>query len=112
MPELNGLIPHLTIDGASAAIDFYTQAFGATQVARHKEEKGERLMHAHLKVNGGDLFLNDAFPEFGEPAKAPASVVLALRVDDPDKWWKRAIGKFRRRWRTNTKTATPPPTKR
>jgi PhnB protein len=91
MPELNGLIPHLTVDGATSAIDFYKQAFAADEIARHPADDGKRLMHAHLKVNGCDLFLNDAFPEYGEPAKPPASVTLALRVDDPDKWWKRAV---------------------
>ena len=91
MPEIDGLVPHLTVDGAKAAIDFYKQAFAAEEIARHATDDGERLMHAHLKINGCDLFLNDPMPEYGAPAKSPAAVTMALRVDDPDKWWKRAV---------------------
>lgn len=91
MPYANSLIPHMTInDNAKAAIDFYKQAFGAEEVMRHDADDGKRLMHAHLKVNGHDVFLMDAFPEFGSPMTAPSGTMLALRVDDPDHWWERA----------------------
>lgn len=86
-----GLIPHMTInDNAKAAIDFYKKAFGAEELGRHDAEDGKRLMHAHLKINDHDLFLMDAFPEHGSPNSPPAGIMLALRVDDPDKWWERA----------------------
>lgn len=86
-----GLIPHMTInDNAKAAIDFYKEAFGAEELGRHDAEDGKRLMHAHLKINDHDLFLMDAFPEHGSPSTPPAGIMLALRVDDPDKWWERA----------------------
>lgn len=88
-----GLIPHMTInDNAKAAIDFYKKAFAAEELGRHAADDGKRLLHAHLKVNGHDLFLMDAFPEHGSPVTAPAGVMLALRVDYPDKWWDRAVG--------------------
>lgn len=91
MPYANNLIPHMTInDNAKAAIEFYKEAFGAEEVGRHDAEDGKRLMHAHLKVNGHDLFLMDAFPEYGSPITAPAGVMIALRVEDPDTWWARA----------------------
>lgn len=85
------LIPHMTInDNAKAAIDFYKKAFGAEELARHDAEDGKRLMHAHLKVNGHDVFLMDAFPERGSPMTAPSGIMIALLVDDSDKWWDRA----------------------
>ncbi len=91
MPYANSLIPHMTInDNAKAAIDFYKKAFAAEEVSRHDADDGKRLMHAHLKVNGHDLFLMDAFPEHGSPMTAPLGVMLALRVNDPDKRWNRA----------------------
>ena len=86
-----GLIPHMTInENAKAAIDFYKKAFGAEEIGRHDAEDGKRLMHAHIKVNDHDIFLMDAFPEYGTPITPPAGVMLALRVEDPDKWWQRA----------------------
>ena len=89
-----GVAPHLTIPsrGGQAAIEFYTRAFGATEVRRMLAEDGERLMHAYLRINGGDVMLHDEFPEMnGEQDIAPKGVTLHLQVDDADEWWNRAI---------------------
>ena len=89
-----GIAPHLTIPsrGGQAAIEFYTRAFGATEVRRMLAEDGERLMHAYLRINGGDVMLHDEFPEMnGEQDIAPKGVTLHLQVDDADEWWNRAI---------------------
>lgn len=89
-----GVTPHLTIPsrGGQAAIEFYTRAFGAVEVRRMLAEDGERLMHAHLTINGGSVMLNDEFPEMdGEQDIVPKGVTLHLQVDDADEWWKRAL---------------------
>jgi PhnB protein len=88
-----GVTAHLTIrDGkASDAIDFYRRAFGAEEVGRHMADDGKRIMHAHLKLNGGSLMLNDEFPEFmSAPATPPGSLVLHLQVPDADAAWEKA----------------------
>lgn len=89
-----GVIPHLTIPGgrAAEAIDFYKAAFGAEELARHAADDGKRLLHAHLRVNGGDVLLNDDFPEYrgGDPA-VPGGVTLHLGVEDADAAWQRAL---------------------
>jgi PhnB protein len=91
----SGISPHLTIrDGrASEAIDFYMRAFGVTEIFRKEAQDGKRLMHAHLEVNGGALFLNDDFPEMmgGIPSSAPTGVTLHLEVADADVAWERAL---------------------
>lgn len=90
----DGVIPHLTIrDGkASEAIDFYTAAFGAEEQLRHPADDGKRLMHAHLKINGASVMLNDDFPEYsGTTTAPPSAVTLHLQVDDADRWWQRAV---------------------
>ena len=89
-----GLTPHLTIPsrGASAAVDFYIIAFGAEVLDRKLADDGERLMHAHLKINGASVMLNDEFPEYtGVQDVRPAGVTLHLQVADPDAWWTRAM---------------------
>ena len=89
-----GVTAHLTIrDGKAAdAIDFYGKAFGAEEVGRHMADDGKRIMHAHLKVNGGSLMLNDEFPEFmSAPATPPGSLVLHLQVPDADAAWEKAV---------------------
>lgn len=88
-----GITPHITIrdNRAAEAISWYKQAFGAEELMRHPAEDG-RLMHAHLKINGGSLMLHDDFPEHSTgPSKPPASLVLHLDVADADSAWKRAL---------------------
>lgn len=107
----NGVTPHLTIpDGrAVEAIAFYKRAFGAEEgmppmIAGDMPAMGEgapdmsgdtRVMHAHLRLNGGSLMLNDAFPEFvaekDRNTGAPAWTTLHLQVDDADLWFERAL---------------------
>ena len=41
--------PYLMVDGAAAAIDFYTRAFGAEEVMRMPAPEGDRLMHAEIR---------------------------------------------------------------
>ena len=89
----SGITPHITIRDRRApeAIEFYKRAFGAEELMRHPTEDG-RLMHAHLKINGGSLMLHDDFPEhMGGPANPPASFVLHLQVADADAAWQRAL---------------------
>ncbi len=90
-----GLTPHITIGHkrASDAIAFYKKAFGASEAQPpHLAEDGERIMHAHLRINGGSLMLNDDFPEYtGHETAPPAATTLHLQVDDADGWWKRAV---------------------
>ncbi|HYC97005.1 VOC family protein [Brevundimonas sp.] len=89
-----GVAPHLTIPsrGGQAAIEFYVRAFGAEELIRHLAEDGERLMHAHLRINGGSVLLNDEFPEYGgEQDIVPKGVTIHLQVDDADEWWNRAL---------------------
>lgn len=89
-----GVAPHLTIPsrGGQAAVEFYQRAFGAEVLRTMPAEDGERLMHAHLRINGGSVMLHDEFPEMnGEQDIVPKGVVLHLQVDDADEWWNRAI---------------------
>lgn len=89
-----GVTPHLTIPsrGGAAAVDFYTFAFGAEVLDRRPAEDGERLIHAHLRINGASVMLNDEFPEYtGEADIRPKGVTLHIQVEDPDAWWTRAM---------------------
>ena len=91
-----GVTAHLTIPAGrgSEAIEFYKQAFGAHEEMRNLADDGKRLMHAHLKVNGGSLMLNDDFPEYregGDPLPPPAGTTLHLHVPDADAVWDEAV---------------------
>lgn len=88
-----GVIPHLVVADAAAAIDLYASALDAREVMRVPAEDGKRLLHAEIEVNGALVYLRDHFPEFESPgcsAMAPPSlagstgVTLHLDVADCD----------------------------
>lgn len=91
-PELKGtVVPYLSPSDASAAVEFYKKAFGATEAARMVAEDGKRLMHAHIYINGASIMLSDCFPEYGGGGvETPAGLHTFLAVDDTDAWFKRA----------------------
>ena len=90
-PALIGVTPHVTVRDANAAAEFYTRAFGAQVLAKLPGPDATRLMHCHLLINGGALFINDAMPEHGYPLLEPQSFALHLQVEDADAWFARAV---------------------
>jgi PhnB protein len=89
---MKGVVPHLAVEGAAKASEFYQKAFGAIELMRLPAEDGVRLMHCALQVNGGTLMLCDCFPEYGgEPHQPSASYIMHLQVDDIDAAFQRAV---------------------
>ncbi len=86
-----GVIPHISLDGASDASAFYQRAFGAEELFRLPAQDGRRLMHCHLKINGGDLMICDCFPEMGGKNQPSESFTMHLQVKDVEAAWKRAV---------------------
>ena len=90
------LSPHLVVDDAAAAIDFYVKAFGAEELGRVPGPDG-RLIHAALRINGFTVMLNDDFPEMcGGKSMTPKSlggtpVPSHLTVTDVDSKFERAV---------------------
>lgn len=80
------LRPRLIVSDASRAIDFYTEAFGATEIERFTDGAG-KIVHAELRFDDVVLTLKDEEP--GTPDIGPASlegspVILHLDVPDVD----------------------------
>lgn len=90
-PLQRGVIPHLSVEGASEASAFYQHAFGAREITRMPAQDGKRLMHCHLEINGGSLMLADCFPEQGHGYQPSHSFTMTLVIDDIDAWFKRAV---------------------
>jgi PhnB protein len=55
--------PHLVVNDANAALEFYKKALGATEVMRMPAQDGKRLMHSEIQVRGARIFVMDDFPE-------------------------------------------------
>jgi PhnB protein len=89
--------PYLVVSNATAAIDFYKNAFGAEELVRHTAPGTDKLMHAHLIVHGGHLMLCDNFSDqTGRKSETPqslggSSVTFHLHVDDADAAWAQAV---------------------
>jgi len=86
-----GVTPYLSVDGARRAIDFYKTAFGAVEHEAIPSDRGDRLMHAQVEINGSQIFLCDFFPDDGYPAVAPQAFNMHIHVDNAQQWWDRAV---------------------
>jgi PhnB protein len=88
--------PHLVVDNAAAAIDFYVKAFGAVELGRVPGPEG-KLVHAALQINGSTVMLNDDFPEMsGGKSMTPTAlggtpVTIHLTVTDVDAKFQQAV---------------------
>lgn len=85
--------PYLIVDGASAAIDFYTSVLGATERMRMAAPE-DRVGHAELEVGGSLIMLADESPEMdarGPKAVGGTPVSLLVYVEDVDRVFDRAI---------------------
>jgi PhnB protein len=94
-----GLTPILAVLNAHAAIAFYAQAFGATEIARIAAPGTSRLMHVRMKVLGTVFVFMDEIPELAAEESGfhcpdrlgGTSVTLHLQVADAQALWRRAL---------------------
>ena len=87
------VIPYLTIDGASAAIDFYTRVLGAKERVR-MPAPGDKIGHAELEIGDSVVMLADAFPDMGAPtpqALGGTPITMMVYVEDVDAVFQRAL---------------------
>lgn len=89
-------IAHLIVDGAAEAIELYTRAFGAVEVARMPGPDG-RIMHAQITINNAPIYLCDDYAElYQRPPRHPnalggSPVTIHQYVADIDATMARAI---------------------
>ena len=87
------VMPYLTVDGASAAIDFYTTVFGARERLRMPAPEG-KVGHAELEIGDSVVMLADAFPDMGNQTPAALGgtpVTVMVYVADVDAVFDRAL---------------------
>ena len=84
--EYGTVTPYLNIRGAVAAIEFYQQAFGATELYRLSMPDGT-IAHAEIKIGDSKIMLSEESEQSGN--KSPLAldgspVSFCLYVDDVD----------------------------
>ncbi len=87
------LSAYLAVGDAARAIEYYTKAFGATQVVR-MDAPGGKIRHAELELGDSRIMLSDPFPQAStRPPKelGGTSASMFMYVDDVDAVVKRAV---------------------
>lgn len=87
-----GITPYIICRNAESAIEFYTRAFGATELFRIGEPG--MVGHAEIKVGNAIIMLADEHPDMG--ALSPESiggtpVSLMIYVENVDEFTEKAI---------------------
>jgi PhnB protein len=84
---------YLTVKDAARAIEFYKQAFGATEIMRMKGP-GESIGHAQIRIGNTVIMLSDELPQYGgfsAETLGGSPVKIHLHVDDVDAVAARAL---------------------
>ena len=84
---------YMCVADASAAIDFYREAFGAKELMRLTEPDG-KIGHAELQIGNTVVMISDEYPDYGTVSPQTiggSSVRLHLDVTDVDTFAERAI---------------------
>ena len=85
--------PYLIVKDAARAIEFYKQAFAATELMRFADPSG-KIGHAEIKIGNSPIMLADEHPDMGY--RSPLSlggtpVSILLYVPDVDALFARAV---------------------
>lgn len=89
----SSVTPYLCVKGAPEAIEFYKQAFGATELMRLAAPDG-KIGHAEIKIGNSRIMLADEFPEMGflsPQSLGGTPVTIHLYVEDVDSVARRAV---------------------
>ena len=76
--------PMLGVHDAARALEFYKEAFGATEIMRMDYEG--KIGHAEIRVGDALIYLADEYPEHNRSPRTlgGSPVILYLYVDDVD----------------------------
>jgi PhnB protein len=83
--------PALALDNAAQGIEFYKNAFGATEISRSVGPDG-KIMHAEIQIGNSRVMVHDVMMGMKGPqgfGGSPAG--MWIYVDDSDAMFKRAV---------------------
>lgn len=90
---MNTVTPYLLIKGASEAIAFYVQIFGAEEIVRLTAPDG-RINHAEIRIGDSIIMVADEHPEMdflGPQSRGGTTVSLLIYVENSDDTFSDAI---------------------
>ena len=88
----HSVTPYLIVDGADAAIRWYAEALGATELLRLP--MGDKIAHAEIRIGDSMVMLSDEWPEYGKlgpKSRGGATGSLMIYLADVDAAFARAV---------------------
>ena len=96
--DYHSVTAYLIVDGAARALDFYRDAFGATEIYRLPMPDGpggaEKIGHAEIRIGDTRLMLADEFPQMNALSpntRGGATASFMIYVEDADAAYDKAI---------------------
>jgi PhnB protein len=89
----HSVTPYILVDGAAAAIEFYSQAFGAVEVLRMAAGP-DKIAHAEVKIGDSHVMLSDEWPDMdllGPAKRGGATASLMIYLPDVDAAFEQAL---------------------
>ena len=86
--------PYLHVDGANAAIEFYTEVLGATERMRMPGDTPGSIGHAEIQIGDSVIMLADEFPDMdirGPKSIGGTPVTIHVYVEDVDAVFGKAL---------------------
>ncbi len=85
-PRGQVLTPYICPREAARAIEWYADIFGATETTERFVDPDGRVGHAQLEIDGAEIMVSDAYPDFGAvaPAAGNTTATFALNLYEPD----------------------------
>jgi PhnB protein len=86
--------PYLSVEGAAAAIDFYTEVFGARERGERFVQSDGTIGHAEIEIGDALIMLADEWAEGGfySPKRVGGTpVTLHMYVEDVDATFEKAL---------------------
>ncbi|MDT9598031.1 VOC family protein [Sphingosinicella rhizophila] len=88
----HSVTPYVIVDDGNAAIGFYKEAFGATELLRLP--MGDRIAHAEIRIGDSVVMLADEMHDMGllgPKARGGCTAGMMIYVEDVDAAFPRAI---------------------
>src|SRR5262245_18128991 len=93
IPEgVHTVTPRIFARGAADAIEFYKQAFGATELGRSADPNG-KIVNAEIKIGDSMISLAEESPEWGNyspQSLGGTTTIITLNVEEADAVWDQA----------------------
>ncbi len=86
------IAPFLSVRNGAGAVEFYKNAFGATEVFRIDAPSGDVV--SRLSVNGAEFWVSDESPEhanFSPESLGGGTVRMVLTIANPDAMFAKAV---------------------